>query len=201
MWSWLALAACDGGGAGNEAAIDTTALFPAEDGRYHAFRPDVAAAEDTAGDTAASSLENLLFLRWEEAQGCDGAAWRVELRTGPAWESGTPSGAVHFDNAGGLSICAYEEPKGDPVALDPAIPLWTAADLLDGSSLTAGAWTTQVARETEISTYYGTFPKAVSFAMAGGGGVLDGWTLHLAPDVGPILIETPDLTMDLVYFR
>lgn len=194
----LLLAACDGSGSTGVGDIDTSTLFP-EDITFQAFR-HLAPAE--YGDPTVADVldeEDLLMSRYEEG-GCDGAAWRVELRTGGAWDSASPVGAIHFDPAAGLAICEWESADGTPTTFSPPITLWEEPPGLTEAGVTSGDWTADATRQQDVSTYFGRFPTAVSFALSGSG-ELDGWTLTLAPDYGIVLIQASDFTADLVYRR
>lgn len=196
---WFLLLGCSGGGGGGTADIDTSALFRT-DIEFQAFR-HLEAGE--YGDPVVADVldeEDLLLARFD-TDGCDAAAWRVALRTGGAWEAATPIGAIHLDDAGGLAICAWEDADGTVNPFSPPITLWTDADGIgDGETIVSGDWSTTASRREEVATYFGRFPLAASFALAGSG-ALDQWTLTMAPDFGLILLESPDFTADLVYTR
>jgi hypothetical protein len=184
---------------GGDASIDTTALFPATEDRFTAYRH--LSPDEYAASAADDSLEgtDLLLARFATG-GCGGDAWRVELRVGTAWESAAAAGALHFDDKSGLSICGVEDTSGALETLEPPVVLWEANGLKDGATISSGGVDVTAAREIELHTYFGLFPQAVSFALAGSG-PLDGWTLHFADSYGLVLIEATDYTADLVYNR
>jgi hypothetical protein len=193
----LLLTACGPTG-GGDASIDTTALFPATEDRFTAYRH--LAPDEYAASTTEDALDaaDLLLARFSSG-GCGGDAWRVELRTGSAWESGNAAGALHFDDSSGVSVCGVEDASGALESLDPPVVLWEAKGLRDGEAITSGGAEVTASREQDVHTYFGLFPQAVSFSVAGG--TLDGWTLHFADSYGLVLIEAGDYTADLVYNR
>jgi hypothetical protein len=195
----LLLTACDGGGSGGSADIDTSTLFPT-DLTFQAFRHLAPADYEDASMVNTLDEKDLVMARYEQT-GCGGDAWRVELRTGGAWESATPIGAIHFDDAKGLAICEWEDADGTPTTFDPVVTLWEdPPGVTEGEPVTSGSWSSTATREQDLSTYFGRFPVAASFALSGSG-ELDGWTLTMAPDFGLVLIRASDFTADLVYSR
>lgn len=191
--------ACDPD-SGPQGSIDTTSLFPAEEDRFQAYRhqtPDQYADPELADVLDESDL---MFARFT-ATGCSADAWRVELRTGSEWATATAAGALHLDDAAGLSICAWEDSAGALETYEPAIALWdTGTPIDDGDVMQSGDWTATPLREEAVLTYFGTFPKAIAFTL-GGDGALDRWVLHFAEGNGLVLLESGDLTADLVYSR
>ena len=199
MMGLLAILACDGG-AGSAGAVDTTELWVASDGRFQVYRYLEADASDAGLDTA-TPTEELLQARFGEG-GCTGSGgWRVELRVGQQWETSTESGALHFDDAEGLSLCGFEEAGGSLVAPDPIVTLWSGDNLQDGDTVTSGSWEVTLAREQDLVTYFGVFPNSVAFSLKGPDVGPAGWVLHLAPKMGIVLIEAPTFMADLVYVR
>lgn len=193
------LTACDPS-SGPEGSIDTNELFPAELDRFQAYRhqtPD-AYADPEQSDVLDES--DLLFARFGDT-GCGADAWRVELRTGAEWATSSAMGALHFDDASGLSICGWEDAGGTLASYDPPILLWdNGTPLEEAEPLTSGSWTATPRREEDLPTYFGTFPNAIAFTLVGDG-ALDAWVLHFAKANGLVLLQNSELSADLVYSR
>lgn len=195
---FLTLMGCDGA-AGGTGVVDTTDLWNPSEGRFQAYRYTEGARTEDATDTA--TLGETELQSQYTAGGCSGGGgWRVELRVGDHWENAAPAGALHFSDATGLALCGYEDAGEDLSAFDPPVALWVVGEELNGGDVVAsGERTATVAKEDNLATYFGVFPSAVSFTL--GGGARDGWVLHMAPDVGLVLLEGGDFTADLIYVR
>lgn len=199
MVALLFAVACTDAGGSTDGSFDTSKLFPAEDGSFAAYRHLAPGSSTAPGDTGLDESD-LLFARLETG-GCGGDAWRIELRTGGVWDTAAALGALHLTDAAGLAVCAYESADGTLESYDPAAALWnTGEPLADGEPVVSGGWTVTPTGEEDLTTYFGVFPRAVAFTLAGSG-ALDGWVLHLAPDFGIVLVEADTFTADLVYTR
>jgi hypothetical protein len=196
----LAGTGCAGAGS-HDGSLTTAHLWVPSDGRFQVYR-----YLQSAGDTDTGTLGDDKLETQYQTGGCrDGDGWRVEMRIGDDWESAEPAGALHFLGSGetddGLAICGYEAPGGSAVFPDPAITFWGADPIDDGEVLKSGDWKVTIAHEEDLVTYFGVFPFATSFSVAGGGAGPDGWTFHLAEDHGIVKIEGTDFTADYVYVR
>lgn len=191
---------CDGGTAAGEAGIDTTDLFPVEDGSFSAFRNLTPAeyAESSTGDDL--DANNLLFAM-AGADGCDGEAWRVEFRSGAEWNAGAAVAAMHFNNAAGLSICAFENAAGTLEMYDPPVVLWAdGTPLVEDEAVVSGSYSVSPRRADDVETYFGVFPHTAVFTIDGDGGI-GGYQLQLAARYGLVVVANADFTADLVYTR
>jgi len=193
------LAACGGVGKSN-ARFDTSGLWPVTEGRFQAYRY-AAAGSDPSSDTG--TLPEEMLMADIERGGCsDGAGWSMELRLGSSWAEGAAQGALEWSDADGLALCALTDADGAASSFDPMITLWTAGQsLADGESASSGDWTSTATFLGSAVTYYGVFDGAMAFDLSGGSGDPDGWRFTFAPIGGLVVIESPDATADLVYFR
>lgn len=201
MWL-LALAACDGGGPGSDAEIPTATLWVASEGRFQAYRYlDAGAAGAAGADLDTGVLGESLLQTLYATGGCSaGDGWRMEMRVGAEWNSSEPAGALHFDDAGGLALCGYEDAGTDLVAFETAVALW-GKSLREGEPVESGDWVVTAEREVDLAIYYGVIPDAVSFTLKGGVHDPSGWVLHFAPDIGIVRIDATAFSADLVYVR
>ncbi len=195
------LAACDGTGTAPGASIDPAALWAAVEGQFQVYR-DLTAEEYAAADPAATLDEADLLSSQYALGGCESeSGWRVELRTGGAWEGASAAGAIHFSAGSAVSICAWESATGDLEAYDPPAAFFAVGEPLRASTATvSGDWGVTPEHAFDVPTYFGVFPQAVTFTLAGPG-ALDGWAFTLADNAGIVLIQTPEFTADLVYTR
>ena len=197
----MILAACDGGGAVPGASIDPSALWAAAEGQFQVYR-ELTAEEYAAFDPAALLDEADLLSSQYALEGCEsGSGWRVELRTGGAWEGAAAAGALHFSAGSAVSICGWESPSGELEAYDPPASFFMVGEpLRAGIATVSGDWAVTPERAFDVPTYFGTFPQAATFRLAGPG-TLDGWTFTLAENAGIVLIQAPEFTADLIYTR
>jgi len=193
------LLACGSSSSQQSQNIETSGFWNASNERFQAYRV-LDAGANPAKDTGFLN-ENLLLNQYQEAAGCDGAGWRVEFRQGSTWNNADSAGALHFFDANGLAICAYEDEEGNEVSVDGTVVLWDDQPLGDGQTIDSNAWSVTATQEEDVVTYYGVFPSATAFAIEGSGGTPSGWTLWFADEAGLILIENDDFTADLVYYR
>jgi hypothetical protein len=196
----LVLLGCNGIGVGSDAPVDTTDLFPIEEGRYLAFR-HFTASEYAVADTQAELDETDLLLVQFQGGGCDGEGWRIEFRHGADWEGAELEGSMHVSDASGLAVCGWEDAAGDYAAYDPMADVWVdGTPLYEEVPTESGEWSVTATRDRELATYFGVFPEVVRFSIAGPGEV-GGWVMVLAPRYGPVFLVTPDVTADLVFSR
>jgi len=195
----LTLAGCGPGGAAGGAGIDTSGLFPVEEGSFLAYRHLTAEAYADPAQASELDPDDLLLSRYERGGAC--GDWRVELRLGAAWDGASPLGALLFQDGPGLAICGSEDETGAVDTLDAPLPLWVTGSVLeDGGRATAGGWTVTARRAADVQTYFGLFPQTVAFLLEGEG-PLDTWELQFADGFGLVLLTTESYTADLVYSR
>lgn len=199
MFGAVLLAACGPGGGAGGAGIDTSGLFPVEDGSFLAYRHLTAEAYADPEQASALDPDALLLTRYERGGAC--GDWRMELRLGASWDGAAPVGAVLFEDGLGLAICGFEDEEGALDELEPAVPLWvTGSVLADGAAKQTNGWTVTARRATDVPTYFGLFPQTVAFVLEGDG-PLDAWELQFADGFGLVVLTTESYTADLVYTR
>lgn len=205
IWPVLFGLGCDAAGAGSEAVISTTGLWPAPEGTLYTLRMLTAGA--AAGDDTATFDEASTLLAYVEAGGCAaGDGVRLALRAGVNWAAGTPEGAFHFAVTGaeaseGFALCGYETSGGTVVFLDSPLPLWDGNSVADGGTVSAGEWSISSTSVAEQPTYYGIFRSAARFEVSHVSGTPANWSITLAPQIGMIVLQTETYTADLVDVR
>lgn len=201
----LALFGCGEGAGGSGAVIDASELWAVEPGTLYTMRR-LDAGTPPAADTATLDATNHLLAYVEEGGCADQTGWRLTFRYGESWTSGSPEAGLHLSSPTGnpadaLSLCGYDDALGTFSPVEPALPWWAGGRANDGATVTEGEWSVTATQQNQLVTYYGVFPVAASFALAGPGGGPSGWTLSLAPRVGLVLVETGAYTGDLVDVR
>lgn len=204
-WLFLALGACDGALGGTNQTLDATGFWPAAVGTFYTMRLLDAGASPVQ-DTAALDASALLLARVAEGGCADGTGIVLGLRSGDAWDDGEPRGDLHFSlptaNADeSLALCGYADALGSAGTIDPPVVLWDGGKLVLGEEIAEGSWSVTTADASPTATYFGVFPDAVSFAIAGPGDGPSGWTMVLAPGTGLVVLETGTFTADLVNVR
>lgn len=193
------LLACVEDGPASDGSLEGGSLFPVADGDYAAYRY-LGATDYTEAGLDYLDESDLLHARTATG-GCDGAGWRFELRRGGSWESADGVGALHFSDADGLSICGWEDEDGVLEPLATPIVLWTeSAGVVLEEAVVSGEFSSTATQIEDLGTYFGTFPRAVVFTLAGSG-ALDGWMLTLAESYGVVMIRNGDFAADLVFRR